>query len=292
MSPRARRPDRERSGADLHVHTTHSDGACSPCEVVIAADRVGLAAVAITDHDTVSAIEVARAEADRLGIELIGGVELTAELDGREIHILGHFVREDDPRLVSTTTALRGARADRLRAMVDQLATLGLTVDVQALRRAYPRATLGRKHLAEWLTRTRQTSNQREAFDRYLADGGPVNVPKPRLGSAQAIDLIRGAGGVAALAHPPYDLRERTLRTLVDRGLGAIEVAGPGTSNRLGRRWREWAAALDLVPIGGSDFHAPDRPGRWIGAITTPRADLDRLRGRAHLDLGLPILDS
>src|SRR5579871_4815150 len=105
-------------GADLHVHTTHSDGSCSPGEVVQAAANLGLSALAITDHDTLTALAVARPEADRLGIELVGGVELTCAFDGREIHVLGHFVRDDDPALRGATDALRAARADRARAMV------------------------------------------------------------------------------------------------------------------------------------------------------------------------------
>ena len=107
---RAKKPPvvRPGQGADLHVHTTHSDGACSPCEVVVAAANVGLKALAITDHDTLSAIAVARPEAERLGVELIAGVELTAEYEGREVHILGHFVRDDDPGLVAATSACAG----------------------------------------------------------------------------------------------------------------------------------------------------------------------------------------
>lgn len=270
------------AAADLHVHTTHSDGVCSPCEVVNAAARVGLAALAITDHDTLSAIAVARPEALRLGVELIAGIELTAEHDRREVHILGHFLRDDDPALVGATTLLRERRAQRLRAMVERLAKLGLSVELVALQRAFPRATLGRRHVAEWLVKSGQLPSHREAFALYLGDGGPADVPKPRLAWNEAIGLIQGAGGVAALAHPPYDLRERTLAAFAEAGLGAVEVAGPGTNARLGRRWRDWADRLGLVPIGGSDFHAPDRPGRWIGAITTPQPDLERLRARAE----------
>jgi 3',5'-nucleoside bisphosphate phosphatase len=271
-----------RGGADLHVHTTHSDGVCSPCEVVIAAAGVGLSGLAITDHDTLTAIAIARPEAARLGVELIGGVELTAEFEGREVHILGHFVRDDDPALRAATEALRLARADRLRAMAARLGELGLSVDLDALGRAFPRATLGRRHLGDWLWRTGQVASPREAFARFLGDDGPAQVPKPRLASGEAIGLIRGAGGVAGLAHPPYDLRERALRTLADAGLGAIEVAGPGINARLGRRFRDWAGPLDLVPIAGSDFHAADRPGRWLGAIRTPAEDVERLRARRN----------
>jgi hypothetical protein len=103
-------------------------------------------------------------------------------------------------------------------------------------------------------------------------------VDKPSLDIFEAIGLVIRAGGVTALAHPPFDLRAETLRQLTEAGMGAIEVAGPGISNRLARRFRDWAVELALVPIAGSDFHAPDRPGRWVGAIATPDADLDRLR--------------
>lgn len=270
-----------RAGADLHVHTTHSDGVCSPCEVVVAAARVGLAAVAVTDHDTVSAVPIARREAAVWGLELVAGVEWTATFGDREIHILGHFLDETDPAVVSACDRLRDARRDRLEALVGRLRALGLSVDLQALRRSFPRATLGRRHLAEWLTRTGQVDSTRDVFARYLGDTGPAVVPKPRLGWEEAIALTTAAGGVAALAHPPHNLREADLRTLADGGLGAIEFDGPAISARLGHRWRTWADRLGLVPIAGSDFHAHDRPGRWVGAAVTPDETLARLRQRA-----------
>ena len=267
-------------GADLHVHTTHSDGGCSPGEVVRAAANVGLDAVAITDHDTLSAIAIARTEATRLGVELVSGVELTASHEGREVHLLGHFVRDDDPDLAAACANLREGRDRRIVAMIGRLESLGLAIDLEILRQTFPRATLGRKHLADWLVRSGQVAGHREAFARYLGDDGPAHVTKPRVPWRKAIALIRGAGGVAGLAHPPYDLRSSTLRELADAGLGAIEVHGPGTDARVGLRWRAWADELGLSPIAGSDFHAADRPGRWVGAIRTPLADLERLRGR------------
>ena len=239
---------------------------------------MGLTGLAITDHDTLSAIAVARPEAARLGIELIAGIELTSERDGRELHILGHFVIDEDPALVAAIVALREARSVRIERMARRLGELGLSVDLEVLRATFPRATIGRKHLADWLARTGQVAGPREAFARFLGDGGPAHVEKPRLPVPEAIALVRGAGGVAGLAHPPYDLRSNTLRELVEAGLGAIEVDGPGIEPKLGRRWRGWAEEMGLAPIAGSDFHAPDRPGRWVGAVTTPEADLARLR--------------
>jgi predicted metal-dependent phosphoesterase TrpH len=262
----------------LHVHTTHSDGGCSPGEVVRAAANVGLSALAITDHDTVSAIAVARPEAARVGVELISGIELTAEREGKEIHILGHFVDDVNPDLVAVCVRLREERSARIVAMVDQLNRLGLSVDLETIRRTFPRATLGRKHLADWLVKSGQVANFRETFTRFLGDDRPAHVPKPRLKWLDAIDLIRGAGGVAGLAHPPYDLRSSTLRDMADAGLGAVEVAGPGIDARCGLRWRSWADEMGLAPIAGTDFHAADRPGRWVGAVTTPEAGLLQLR--------------
>ena len=269
-----------RRDADLHVHTTHSDGLCSPCEVVIAAASVGLAALAITDHDDVSALAVARPEAERLGVELVPGVEITCEFEGREVHLLGYYFRERPP-LLAALERLRTDRVDRLAAMAARLEALGMSVDPAAVRRCFPRATLGRRHLAEFLHKTKQAASVREVFDRYLADGKPADVPKTRLDAFEALTLVRDAGGAVSWAHPPYDLRRKSLRTLAEAGLAGIEVAGPGVGNRVGRRFRDWAAELDLVPTAGSDFHAPDRPGRRVGAFRCPSADLDRLRERA-----------
>jgi 3',5'-nucleoside bisphosphate phosphatase len=273
-----------RPGADLHVHTTHSDGVCSPCEVVVAAARVGLSALAITDHDTVSALSVARPEAARWGIELIGGVELTCDYEDREFHILGHFIRDDDPALLTAMAALRDGRARRFEAMAARLEALGLSIDLEAVRKASPRAALGRRHLADYLTRTRQVPDIRQVFARYLGDGGPATVAKPRLDAREAIALIRGAGGVAALAHPPHDLRQSTFQALAEAGMRAVEVDGPGFSNGKSRRLRDTADRLGLIAVAGSDFHAADRAGRWVGAITTPGDVVERLRKVAQSD--------
>nr|WP_303652451.1 PHP domain-containing protein [Paludisphaera mucosa] len=266
----------------MHVHTTHSDGACSPCEVVAAAAQVGLAALAITDHDTVSALATARPEAARLGVELVPGVELTCGYEGREVHLLGYFFRVDDPDLLAAVDRLRTDRTTRFDAMVAKLEALGLVVDMRALRRCFPRATLGRRHLAEYLFRTKQTASVRDGFDRFLADGKPACVDKVRLDAFEALGLVARAGGVVSWAHPPYNLKLESLRALADAGLAAIETAGPGVQNRVGRRFRDWAGILDLVPTAGSDFHAPDRPGRRVGATVTADADLQRLRERAR----------
>jgi predicted metal-dependent phosphoesterase TrpH len=281
MSRARQRPTQSiSSGADLHLHTTHSDGAYSPCEVVRAAAQAKLAAIAITDHDTLSAFQVAQPEALRLEIELIPGIELTAEFEDREVHILGHFVDPANADLLAATHRLHQQRLDRLEAMVDRLAQFGYRVDLAGITRAFPRATLGRRHLAEWLVQTAQISNHRLAFSQLLGDDRPAHVPKPRLSHHHAIRLIRDAGGVAGLAHPPHSLQHDSLLQLKLAGLEAIEVDSPAVDRRRGARFRDWASEFDLVPIAGTDFHAPRLSRHWIGSIRTPSADLERLRNR------------
>jgi predicted metal-dependent phosphoesterase TrpH len=248
---------------------------------VVAAARVGLSALAITDHDTVTALAVARPEARHWGIELIAGVELTCEYGGRELHILGYFIREDDPDLAAAMERLRAGRVRRIEAMADRLRDLGLVVDLEAVRRAFPRAALGRRHLAEYLARTGQVSGVRAAFSQFLGDEGPATVEKTRLDAFEAIGLIGRAGGVAALAHPPHNFGESAIRVLADGGMRAVEVAGPGCSRGLGRRLVAIADRLGLIGVAGSDFHAADRPGRWVGVVATDRETVERLRAAA-----------
>ena len=169
---------------------------------------------------------------------------------------------------------------------MERLRTLGLSIDLNAVRRVFPRAILGRRHLADYLARTHQVANTREVFARFLGMDARLALTKLRLDSDRAIGLIRGAGGVAALAHPPHDLREFQLQALTDQGLHAIEVDGPGFSRGKSQRFRSRADRFGLVGIAGSDFHAADRPGRWVGAITTSRDALERLRMASHLELG------
>jgi 3',5'-nucleoside bisphosphate phosphatase len=231
---------------------------------------VGLVTLIITDHDTVSALEVARPEAVRWGVELIAGVELTCGHDYCELHILGHFIRDQEPALLEAMASLRSGRVERVETMAARLKTLGIRIDLDAVRRTFPRASLGRRHLADFLARTRQVASQREAFTRYLEDGRPDCVDKPWLDARGAIALIHGAGGVAALAHLPLNLRESAIRALACEGLRTIEVDGAGFSRSKSRRLCAWADRLGLATIAGSDFRAADRPGRWVGAITTP----------------------
>jgi 3',5'-nucleoside bisphosphate phosphatase len=248
----------------------------------VAASRAGLAALAITDHDTVSALSIARPEAARWGVELIAGVELTCAWRSRELHLLGYFIDDGDAQLCAALARLRATRVERFEAMAAKLEQMGIAIDRIELRRAFPRATLGRRHLARYLELSGQVSSARHGFALYLGDGCPACVDKPRVDIEQGITLIRNAGGVAALAHPPLDLPESALQAFAGAGLQALEVDGPRFSLGKNRRLRTCAERLNLIGVVGSDFHAPAVPGRWIGAVVTPEADLARLRNTSR----------
>jgi 3',5'-nucleoside bisphosphate phosphatase len=248
----------------------------------VAASRVGLAAIAITDHDTMTALAVARPEAARWGVELIAGVELTCAWKSRELHLLGYFVDEGHTPLGAVLARLRDRRVERFEAMATALEQMGMAIDRIELRRAFPRANLGRRHLALYLELSGQVSSARQGFALYLSDGRPACVDKPRLDIEQGITLVRNAGGVAALAHPPLDLPESAVRAFAGAGLRALEVNGPGFSSGKSRRLRACAERLNLIGVVGTDFHSPGVPGHWIGAVVTPEADLAQLRTAAR----------
>lgn len=261
--------------ADLHVHTTHSDGDYSPAEVVDLARRSGLAAVAVTDHDTTGGV----AEAERFAngrVEVIAGVEVTAEHDGREVHLLGYFVRTDDAPLGTALARLRDHRRQRFHGMVERLRDRGVSVDEEALAETASVPAPGRRTLAALLLATGRVGSVREAFDRWLADGRPADVPKARLPLAEAIALVRGAGGVTSMAHPPASLTSPQLAGLRDLGLQAVEADYPAHRASRTKELRSWAAGLGLAVTGGSDCHGPD--GTAIGRHGVTEDELTVLR--------------
>jgi len=261
--------------ADLHLHTTHSDGLYTPAQVVELAVRSGLCAVAITDHDTLEGVAPARVAAAGTELEVIAGVEISSEHQGRELHLLGYFVAPEDVALATVLGRLRDHRAERYHEMIDRLRGQGVHLagaDIPPDAHA-----LGRRHLAELLVRQGKVSTVREAFSRYLHDGGRAVVPKQLLPVEEAIRYVREAGGVTSWAHPPERCTRAQLAELRDLGLGAVEVEYPGFRPARVRELRAWARELGLVVSGGSDCHGPGTTHRNVGARSVSRAELDAL---------------
>jgi predicted metal-dependent phosphoesterase TrpH len=261
---------------DLHVHTTHSDGSYTPAQVVDLARRAGLAALAITDHDTLGGVPETRTTAVGSSVELVAGVEITAEYRQRELHLLGYFVALDCTPLNDALDDIRRHRVERFQEMIERLRGRGVSLDGDQQRVPGTPEALGRRHLAELLVRARRVATVREAFQRYLGDRGGVAVPKKRLPVAEAIALVRQAGGVAAWAHPPYDGTQEQLAELAEVGLGAVEAEYPDLRRSRTLELREWAKCLGLAISGGSDCHGPGRRG--VGSCTISAAEFARLR--------------
>jgi predicted metal-dependent phosphoesterase TrpH len=265
--------------ADLHLHTTFSDGAYTPAQVVDLARRAGLSAIAITDHDTLEGIAPTRRAAEGTGIEVIAGVEITAELDGRELHLLGYFVSADAGPLADALARLRQQRRHRFLEMVALLRHQGIDIPEEDLPpEPADERSLGRRHLAEVLVRRGVVPNLREAFQRYLRDGGRAEVPKQRLPVAEAIACVRDAGGVSSWAHPPEGCGRGELLRLRDLGLSAVEAVYPGFRDGRRQNLRALARELNLRVTGGSDCHGPDAPRRTVGACTISREEVEALR--------------
>lgn len=261
--------------ADLHTHTTFSDGSYTPAEVVSLARRSGLAAVAITDHDTLAGINPARQAASGSSLEVISGVEITTEFEGGELHLLAYGVRLDDEPLNSALSRLEQHRIGRFWDMVERLRGRGVSLDEKELRRQTPQGVLSRRHLAMLLVKARQAGSVREAFQRYLGDGGSIVVPKLRLPVKEAIRLVRGAGGIASWAHPSNQCTRERLTQLREWGLQAVEADYPTFKNRWTAQLRAWAAELGMWVTAGSDCHGS---GREIGACSLTSDEWKTLR--------------
>lgn len=262
---------------DLHVHTTASDGVWSPARVVREAARIGLAGVAITDHDTVAGIAAAMAEAARAGIVVVPGVEVGAERDEEEVHILGYFVDPGHAGLRKTLLRLQGSRERRMELMVRRMAGLGMPVALERVRELAAGGALGRPHLARALVEAGYVASVEEAFTRFLERGRPGYVPREHLTPQEAIELIGQAGGVSVVAHPGLLRDDSFITDLVARGLGGIEVYYPEHTRETVEKYEVMAERLGLVATGGSDFHGGPGYLAELGQVTVPAAVVERL---------------
>jgi predicted metal-dependent phosphoesterase TrpH len=267
--------------ADLHTHTTASDGEFTPSQVVAAARQAGLAALAITDHDTLAAVEEARAAAgDHL--ELVVGVEITAAFAGREVHLLGYFVRTDHAPLNAALARLCDRRRERFRDFLAKLTARGYRIpDDRARLVETSTVSLGRRHVAGLLVACGFARHRTEAFHRVLGPVAKTVLPKELIPVEDAIALVRAAGGASSLAHPPADLTDADFRAIAGLGLDALEVEYPWGRNSPAARLREAAARFGFALTGGSDCHGPTPARRGVGSHGITRDELEVLRERA-----------
>jgi predicted metal-dependent phosphoesterase TrpH len=268
-----------RAFVDLHSHSTASDGALPPREVVAAARRAGLAALALTDHDTLAGVPEALAAGEELGVRIVAGTELSAHDDEREVHLLALHLR--DPERVDVELArFREGREARAAAIVEKLNAHGLPLALDAVRAAAGGGAVGRPHVARALIAAGLVRDNREAFDRWLGAGRPAYVAKQRLPVRDAARFVHDAGGLLVFAHPGADGTRERIERFVRDGLDGIEVRHPSHSAEDVARLTALADHFGLVYCGGSDWHGAAEGPRTLGALQVPLAWLEQQDAR------------
>ncbi len=267
---------------DLHSHSLASDGQHAAAQVAERAHAAGVAVWALTDHDSIAALDAAADAAARHGLRFVPGLELSVQLDRREIHVLGHFVDPRSDALRRFEDLLAEKRRVRMGEMIHKLAGLGVALLPEEIEKFSGGKTLGRPHVARAIVEKGIVSSVKEAFDRYLGEGRPAYVGRYRLTAQEAIALVQGAGGTATLAHPGVNRIERgDLERLRGWGLAGVETYHPDHNPSVTDKYLRIARELDLVPTAGSDYHGEEvAPGRRLGDVTMPEEQLARLESR------------
>jgi predicted metal-dependent phosphoesterase TrpH len=275
---------------DLHLHTTASDGRSSPEDLVREAAEAGLRTIAVTDHDTTAAVLPVAAAAHAAGLVCVPGIEMTAVIDGRDVHILGYFLDPDDEELNAFLASQREERRRRVVEIGERLARAGAPVDTDAILSA-ARGTgrsVGRPLVAHALIAAGYARDIPDAFDRFLSEGRPGFVERRGAPPVDVVARINRAGGLASLAHPGKLKRDDLIPDLAANGLAAVEVFHPDHSADDMARYAAFAAAHGLCTTGGSDYHGPGsgRTGA-LGRVLLPSDAFAALAARAGFS-GMP----
>jgi predicted metal-dependent phosphoesterase TrpH len=273
------------SGIDLHLHTTASDGRCSPLELVEQALSAELAVIAATDHDTTASVEEVRVRAAERGIEAIPGIEVTAVEDGRDIHVLGYFLRPTDGLFGEFLAEQRRIRIDRVQAIAERLAELGMPVDLSAaLAVAGPQSVraIGRPQVARAMIAAGHVANTREAFDQWLGRDRPAFIQRSGASPERVIEIIHRAGGLASLAHPGRTRIDARIPALRAAGLDALEAYHSDHDPVAAAGYHRMADDLGLLITGGSDYHGDPGHGVSIGSSNLPSECWLRLSAARH----------
>ncbi len=271
---------------DLHTHSNRSDGSMSPSELVVHAAQSGLAAIALSDHDTVSGVREAADQAKASGIELVPAIEFSAKSD-TELHILGYFIDIENPSLKSMLNKIVEERIERNEMTQKLLAKLGFDVSLEEVKALAPGGIIGRAHFARLMMNKGYIESVKEGFDKYLASGRPAFFGNQSLEAKTAIELIHECGGAAFVAHPHLirlddDMLERYLRELKEYGLDGIEGYYTDYDEAMQTKFHAMAKRLELNISGGTDFHAKMKPhisiGRGLGNMAIPYSVLENIK--------------
>ena len=270
---------------DLHMHTTASDGRCTPDELVRQVQTIGIRTMSVTDHDTMAAVEPVRRAAEQFGITVISGIEITSVHRGKDVHVLAYYLSPAAPGLQEMLSGQRRQRIDRAAEIGERLSGLGVPIDVSALietASAPGGKAIARPQIAQALIAAGHVATVAEAFDKYLGEDSPAYVPHRGASPAEVVALITSRGGIASLAHPGYRPQDEIIPDLVDRGLQAIEVFHSSHDADAQAHYLALASRYELLITGGSDYHGEGtRRSEFFGVTNLPQAHFDALHAHA-----------
>jgi len=264
--------------ADLHVHTTYSDGTFTPKEAVEYAKSKGLNCIAISDHDSVAGLKEALETAGLLGIEVIPAVEISAEEDGKELHILGYFIDFASKTLLDTLAQIRENRKQRLYKMVDALKRHGVDIDADDVIKFAKDVSISRLHVAQYMEAKGLVPSWRDAFKKYIGDDRPCYVASFRFTARQAIDLIKNSGGIPVIAHPGLNNVDGLLTKLVGYGIRGVEAFHTDHTKSVSMHYEDYARSNNLLVTGGSDCHGRAKGKILMGTVTIPYKYVEALK--------------
>lgn len=266
---------------DLHLHTTASDGTCSPASLVERAWRAGLRTISVTDHDTMASVGPATAAAAAYGMTVVPGIEITAVDGGRDVHVLAYFLPPDAPGLQQMLATQRQNRVERAQEIASRLAALGAPIDVAPLIEEATRTggkALARPQIARALIEAGHVGSVAEAFDVYLSEDRPAYVPHRGVSPADIVALVTASGGLASLAHPGQLKKDEIIPALVEAGLSAIEAFHSSHDSAMQAHYRALAERYETGVSGGSDYHGEGtRRAEFFGVTHLPQAHFDDL---------------
>jgi 3',5'-nucleoside bisphosphate phosphatase len=270
---------RKKTGAaDLHVHTSFSDGMLTPAQVVELALNIGLGAIGITDHDCVEGIGPAMEAARGTGLEVVPGVEISAAAKDDEIHILGYFVDWEAGPLVESLERIKANRVNRMRSIIALLRKNDLVIDEEKVFSTMPEGTVGRLHLARIMVEDGIVRSVQEAFDRYIGNGKPCGVRHERLDFTRAIEIIRKSGGVPVIAHPATMGKDEYFPDYVKAGLRGMEAFHIKHKADTNNKYLKLAEKYGLIVTGGSDCHGMGPDKILMGKVTVGCDVVEKLR--------------
>ncbi len=268
--------------ADLHLHTSFSDGTFSPEELVANGKKHSLAAMALTDHDTVEGCARMGSACESLGIEFIPGTELTTEINGIEVHVLGYFVDIHNERLLKEIAEFQRVRQQRIYEIVERINKLNIPLKAEAVFKIANCQSPGRPHVGRALVQGGFCASMDEAFDRFLKQNRPAYVPKAKMSGKHAIELLHQAGGLAVAAHPALNQSDDVIPRLVEVGLDGIECFHSKHSPSHSRHYLQMAERYNLLISGGSDCHGMSKGKPLIGTVKLAYEHLEKMKAAAQ----------